>query len=346
MSKQEANIYEIAKEAGVSIATVSRVMNHSSTVSDKSTKRVLDAIEKLNYVPNIAARNLSMSSSTSVGVVFPDISNPFFMQLFQGITAAADAVGLNVLLFGTDEDMTREHKVLQSMRELRLRAIIITPVSVWDMTTRDILENYEALGIPVVLLDRELDNCNIDRVVTADEEGTFTAVSELIRLGHRKIGMISGPEFSRPGCERLKGFRRAMQEAGVPVRDEYVRKGDFRVNCAYRETLAMCTLPDPPTAVFSSNNLTTYGCLRAFSKLGWKIGEDIALLGFDDIEELNWLDYHISVVSRDVSAMGERAMNHLVHRCDGSNQHNTGKRICLPTELILRGSEKFPTKRV
>lgn len=345
MSKQEANIYEIAREAGVSIATVSRVMNHSSTVSDKSTRRVLDAIEKLNYVPNIAARNLSMSSSTSVGVVFPDISNPFFMQLFQGITAAADQVGLNVLLFGTDEDMDREHKVLQSMRELRLRAIIITPVSGWDMTTRDMLENYESLGIPVVLLDRELDHCSIDRVVTADEEGTFRAVSALIRLGHQKIGMISGPEFSRPGCERLKGFHRAMREAGLPVLEAYVRKGDFRVNCAYRETLELCSLPDPPTAVFSSNNLTTYGCLRAFSKLGLKLGEDIALIGFDDIEELNWLDYHISVVSRDVPAMGEQAMLHLAHRFDGTNRRNSGKRICLPTELILRGSERFPTGR-
>ncbi len=345
MRRQETNIYEIAKEAGVSIATVSRVMNHSSTVSDKSTQRVLEAIEKLNYVPNLAARNLSTSSSTSVGVVFPDINNPFFMQLLQGITSAADEMGLSVLLFGTDEDMNREHKILQSMRELRLRGIIITPVSAWDKTTREMLENYEALGIPVVLLDRELDDCNIDRIVTADEEGTFLAVSEMIRLGHRKIGMISGPEFSRPGCERLNGFYRAMREAGLPVRDEYVRKGDFRVNRAYCETLALCGLPDPPTAVFSSNNLTTYGCLRAFNKLGLKLGEDIALFGFDDIEELNWLDYHISVVSRDVTAMGEQAMRHLLQRVDGSNQQNSGMRICLPTELIMRGSEQFPTAR-
>ena len=129
MMKQEANIYEIAKEAGVSIATVSRVMNHSSTVSEKNTQRVLAAVEKLNYVPNIAARSLSTSTSTSVGVVIPDINNPFFSQLLQGITLAADEMGLNIFLFGTKESSEREHKVLDSMREHRLRGVIITPVS-------------------------------------------------------------------------------------------------------------------------------------------------------------------------------------------------------------------------
>ena len=129
MMKQEANIYEIAKEAGVSIATVSRVMNNSCTVSEKSKKRVLDAVEKLNYVPNSAARSLSTSTSTSVGVVIPDINNPFFSRLLQGITSVADEMGLNIFLFGTDESSDREHRVLDTMREHRLRGIIITPVS-------------------------------------------------------------------------------------------------------------------------------------------------------------------------------------------------------------------------
>lgn len=345
MSKQEKNIYEIAEAAGVSIATVSRVLNHSGAVSEKSTRRVLEAIEKFNYVPNIAARTLNSTHSTSVGVVIPDINNPFFTQMLQGITSAADRMGLNIFLFGTDENMEREHRVLQSMREHRLRGIIISPVSSRDQKTREMLENYESLGIPVVLADRELDNSNFDRVITADEEGSYGAVSELIRCGHRKIAMIAGPEFSRPGRERLKGYRRAMEEAGLPIPEEYLRKGDFRVNIAYRETLALCGLPDPPTAVFTANNLTTYGCLKALRERQIRIGEDIALFGFDDIEELTWLNFNLSAVSRDVPGMGEQAMQLLMNRFDKDRWEKAGKRVCLPTRLVLRGSEQYPKNR-
>ncbi len=342
MSKQEANIYEIAREAGVSIATVSRVMNHSTTVSEKNTRRVLEAVKKLNYVPNIAARSLSTSTSTSVGVVIPDINNPFFSQLLQGITLAADEMGLNIFLFGTNESSEREHKVLDSMREHRLRGIIITPVSAQDNETLQRLHNFEALGIPVVLLDREVDSSAFDRVVTADEEGVFLAINELIRIGHRKIAIITGPEASRPGRERLRGYCRAFEENGLPLREDYIRKGDFMVDCAYEQTLELCKLPDPPTAIFASNNMTTYGCLKAFGELGLQLGEDIALFGFDDIEELNWLNYNVSVVSRDVPEMGEQAMRHLMRRFETEERPEQGTRTCLSTELILRGSERMP----
>ena len=343
--KQEANIYEIAKEAGVSIATVSRVMNHSSTVSEKNTQRVLAAVEKLNYVPNNAARSLSTSTSTSVGVVIPDINNPFFSQLLQGITLAADEMGLNIFLFGTNENPEREHKVLDSMREHRLRGVIITPVSAEDGETLRRLHNFEALGIPVVLLDREVDSTAFDRVVTADDEGVFLAVNELIRIGHRRIAIITGPEASRPGRERLRGYCRAMEDNGLPLREEYIRKGNFMVQCAYEQALILCSLSEPPTAILSSNNMTTYGCLKAFGELGLRIGKDIALIGFDDIEELRWLNYNLSVVSRDVPKMGEQAMRHLMRRLENEIRPEHGTRTCLPTELILRGSERLPKRK-
>lgn len=344
MSKQEANIYEIAKEAGVSIATVSRVMNHSCTVSEKSRKRVLEAVEKLNYVPNSAARSLSTSTSTSVGVVIPDINNPFFSRLLQGITRAADEMGLNIFLFGTDESSEREHRVLDTMREHRLRGIIITPVSSQDTVTQERLHNFETLGIPVVLLDREVDSTVFDRVVTDDDAGVYRAVTELIRIGHRKIAIITGPDDSRPGHERLRGYCRALEENGIALRDEYICKGDFMVDCAYRHTLDLCALPDPPTAIFASNNMTTYGCLKAFGEKKIQPGVDMALFGFDNIEELSWLNYNISAVIRDVPQMGEQAMRLLMRRFETGEIPERGTRICLPTELVLRGSEKMPSK--
>lgn len=346
MKRQETNIYTIAKEAGVSIATVSRVINRSAPVNEKSRKKVLDAIEKLNYVPNLAARNLSTSTSTSIGVVIPDVKNMFFMQLLQGITLEADRMGYNVILFNSSSDVEREHRVLDNMRELRLGGVIITPVSYTDWETIQKLKDFESFGVPVVLLDRELIAQDFDRVVSSDEEGSYLAVSELIRQGHRKIALISGPECVYPVFKRMNGFFRAMRKAGIAVRDEYVRKSDFTVETAYQEAMALCQLPDPPTAIFSFNNNTTYGCLKALGDLKWKLGREIAMIGFDDVEELNWLHCNISVVSRDVQYMGQIAMQQLGRRVGTEVEEGVSFVTNVPATLILRGSERFPTNAV
>lgn len=342
MKRQETSIYTIAKEAGVSIATVSRVINQSASVSEKSREKVQNAIRKLNYVPNAAARNLSTSSSTSIAVVIPDVDNRFFMRLLQGITQVADELEYNVVLFNTANSVNREHKVLDTIRELRLGGIVITPVSYSDWTTVQKLKDFESFGVPVVLLDRELIGNDFDRVASADEQGSFEAVSELVRLGHQKIAVVSGPECVYPVYKRMNGYYRAMRSAGIAVPDEYIRKGDFTVETAYQETLALLQLPDPPTAVFTFNNDITYGCLKAFGDLGLTVGEDIALIGFDDIEELQWIHFDISVVDRDVIQMGKLAMERLARRMGSRCEEMQTVLTSVETKVILRGSEKLP----
>lgn len=343
MKRQETNIYSIAKEAGVSIATVSRVVNRSASVSEKSKQKVLDAIKKLNYVPNIAARNLSTSTSTSIGVVIPDVGNRFFMQLLRGITLAADETEYNIVLFDTVNSVEREHSILDTIRELRLGGIIFTPVSYADWVTIQKLKNFESYGVPVVLLDRELIANDFVRVISDDEEGSFQAVMELIRQGHRKIGMIAGPESVYTVYKRLNGFYRALRKAGIVTPDNYVRRADFSVDSGWQEAKALCELPDPPTAIFSLNYDITYGCLKAFGDLGLEIGKDIALIGFDDIEELKWIHSNISAVSRDVPLMGRMAMERLAKRIAGEQEDPEELAVSVQTELILRGSEKFHT---
>lgn len=341
MKNQETNIYDIAREAGVSIATVSRVINASTAVSAKSRKKVLDAIRKLNYIPNVMARSLSTSVSTSIGVVVPDISNPFFAMLLQGITHAADEAGMQIILCSTDENTQREARILQSMRELRLCGLLIAPVSERSEETLSQLERLAQHGIPVVLLDREIECDCFDRIVTHDEEGVYQAVSHLISLGHRRLGIITGPLDSRPARERLNGYERALREHGLSPIQNYVRVGDFRMDRAYAACMELLALPQPPTAIFSSNNMTTYGCLRAFRKMGLQAGRDISLIGFDDVEALHWLNFNISVVDRDVCGMGARAMRLLLDRVVQGNAPRLGVRECLPTQLLLRGSEQF-----
>lgn len=346
VGKQEANIYEIAKEAGVSIATVSRVMNHSAFVSEKSTRRVMEAVQKLNYVPNSMARSLSTSVSMAIGVVVPDINNPFFSKVLKGVTAVADEEGYQVILYSTDECEAREQKILHSLREYRLRGIIITPVSEDCKDSLLQLQDFAARSIPVVLLDREVDDQRFDRVVSQDEDGVYRAVLEMLRVGHRRISIITGPLHSRPGKDRLRGYERAMKEFGIPINKEYIRYGDFRIDRAYEEAMKLCALPEPPTAIFASNNMTTYGCLKAFGQLGLQIGKDISLFGFDDIDPLKWLNYNVSVVSRDVFEMGCSAMR-LLLKCFGEDTGSkAGQRDILPTELILRGSERCSEKNL
>lgn len=339
--KHESNIYEIALEAGVSIATVSRVLNHNASVKEANREKVLAAIKRMNYVPNSHARSLSTSTSTAIGVIIPDINNPFFSQLLQGITRVADERGLHIVLFNTDENKDREHQILSSMREQRLRAIIATPVSETDRKTIDALLDFENHNTPVVLLDRQL-SCDIfDRVVSDDARGVSCAVAELCRLGHRRIAIITGPEDSRPGRERLSGYLSAMHDCGLTVDPVLIRRGDFMSQRAYHETLALLSLPLPPTAIITSNNMTTYGCLRAFNERALSIGRDISLIGFDDIDALSWLGYNLSVVSRHVSEMGEQAMRLLLQRFDDACQEPVGRTVSLPTELLLRGSERL-----
>lgn len=346
MKHQETSIYTIAEDAGVSIATVSRVINQIPSVSEKNRQKVLASIKKFNYIPNISARNLSTSRTTSVGVFVPDISNRYFMQLLRGITKEADELGYNIVLFDTANDVMRERKLLDSARELRLCGIIIAPVSYIGWINIQKMKDLEAFGIPIVLMDRELIVDEFDRVVSTDEEGSFQAVSELIRLGHQKIALISGPETVYNVCKRMNGYYNAMRAAGIMVREEYIRKGDFTVDTAYHEAMILCRLPDPPTAIFSFNYDTTYGCLKAFAELNMRVGEDIALIGFDDIEELEHLHYNITVVSRDAPHMGRLAVRQLSKRITSEETKKETTTSFVETELILRGSERYPMRTV
>lgn len=340
MAKREMNIYEIAKEAGVSVATVSRVINHQCTVKEENRRRVEAVIEKYNYVPSSAAQSLSSSTSSLIGVVIPDIDNPFFVQILQGVTEIADTYGFQIFLFNTDENSQREAQVLKTLRQHRLQGVIISPVLENSPDTMESLLDFEKRNVSVVLLDRLLEGADFDRVASEDETGSFQAVSRLIAEGHRRIAIITGPETSRPGFERKRGFLRAMQEHHLPVPEEYICQGDFRMDSACELTHRLCALPTPPTAIFSSNNMTTYGCIKAFNELGLTTGKDISLFGFDDIEPLNWLNYNVSVVNRDAREMGRQAMRLLCDRFGNRRGGRVRARVLLPTELILRGSER------
>lgn len=334
------NIKELAKRVGVSSATVSRVLNNFGYVKEETRKRVLEAVEEYNYVPNAIARNLSINDNPSIGVIIPDIENEFFFKAISGISEIADTYRYNIVYFGTNETLSKEHEFLDVAISQRLKGVIIAPVSQLDTITKDSLLKLEKSGIPVVLIDRDIRGARFDGVFVDNFGGAYDGVDVLIRNGHRKIAVIAGPSTSKPGKERLQGYRQAMEDAGIPVQEEYIAYGDFKSEKAYESTKYLLGLKNPPTAIFSSNNESTLGCLKYLTERGIVPGQEIALLGFDDIETLKVIDYKLSVVERDARKQGMEAMKLLMECFTDSKNRQRGKRILVPYQIILRGSEK------
>ena len=335
------NIKVIARATGVSSATVSRVINNSGFVKDETRQKVLDVIKEYNYVPSAVARSLSTQDTSTIGVIIPDIENPFFSSVIRGISDVAEKNNYNILFFGTNETAATEHAFLKTVQSQRLKGVIITPISEFDMETRDYLTRLDSIGIPVVLLDRDIKDTNFDGVFLDNIQSAYEGVESLIKAGHKKIAIITGPNTSKPGKERLLGYKKVMKAYKLDIPAEYIAQGDFKVAKAYNKTEELMALPNPPTAIFTSNNLTTLGCLKYLTEHKIKIGKDISIMSFDDIEILKMIDFKLSVIDRDAKMQGQEAMNILIHRLESKDHSIGSKRVILPHNVILRGSEKI-----
>ncbi|MEE8886939.1 MAG: LacI family DNA-binding transcriptional regulator [Eubacteriales bacterium] len=339
------NIYDVAKLSGVSPSTVSRVLNGTAKVSEPTRKKVEEAVEKLDYIPNQAARNLSTGENKNIAFIIPDIENPFFSKVLHGISSAAMAADYNVYMVGTDENSEVEHEKLRSLHRGMVCGVIIAPVSKNDQETADLLSLLIQEGIAVTLVDRDINTGRFDGVFSDDDSGAFQAVDLLIRSGHRKIGMITGPDTSKPGYERRKGYERALDYSHIPFRKEYLQSGSFRIEESFQAMKRLMEVSDPPTAVFTSNNHTTLGCLKYMKENHLTIGEDLSIVAFDDIPELSYTSVDLTVVDRSFFGMGSEAMSILMRRIkemrDGTYNDSVLLRSIVKTQLIVRGSEKL-----
>lgn len=343
------NIKKIAQAAGVSSATVSRVLNDSGYVKEETRQKVMKVMDEFNYVPSDIARSLSNQDSKSIGVIVPDIENDFFSKVISGISEVAEQRGYTIVFMNTDETLEKEHVTLNLVKNKRLKGIIITPVSQNDTVTRDKLNEIRESGIPVVLVDRDVKDSQFDGSFVDNEAGSYEGVKELIKCGHTRIATIKGPDYSRPGRDRYKGYKRALEEAGIEIRKDYIALGNFRMDRAYECMDELMKLEEPPTAVFTSNNLTTLGCLKYCTAKGYKVGEDISIMSFDDNDVLKIINYNISVIDRDAKEQGRRAMQILEQKFEvlakgAEKEEQETVRYMIPYQVILRGSEKYNFK--
>ena len=320
------NIYDIAKEAGVSPSTVSRVLNNRDNVKKDTREKVLQVIEGKAYKPNLLARSLSVGVSRNIAFLVPDIENPFFSKVLHGISDC-------------------EHKVLENLKLEMIMGLIITPVSEKDEETVEFLKRFEQQGIPIVLVDRDIRGCKFDGVFSNDVESACEAVECLIEEGHKKIGVITGPETSKPGYDRCAGYKRALKKHNIEINENYIVRGGFKEEGAYCAMKVLMEQKEPPTAVFSCNNMTTLGCLRYMQEKGMKLTRDISMVCFDEIKELEYTDIRLTSVARPIYEMGYEAMHILEKRYEDKEKRGSDRYIIrrhtVNPKLVKRGSEKY-----
>lgn len=337
----DSTIKDIARLAEVSIATVSRALNDSGYVGSQTKEKIIKAAKELNYVPNIVARNLSKSESNAIGVVVPEIANPFFGDVIKGISSIADRNNLSVILYNTDEELIKEQRCLNLLKEQRVKGLILCTAHEDEHFNAKFLGSLQELRIPIVLLDRDVKYSNFDAVFFDDIQGAFMGVDALIKEGHRHIAALCGPTVMRPGRDRFRGYKKAFSMNNLSLDENYVYFGEHTIEGGYTGTMSFLRMKEPPTAIFATNNMVCLGCMKALNELGVKIPEDISLVGFDQIEIFEILNLKISVVYKNAINMGEAATELLLEKLANKEGISHSKRITLPTELRLRGSEKY-----
>ncbi|WP_102348849.1 LacI family DNA-binding transcriptional regulator [Bacillus sp. Marseille-P3661] len=275
-----ASIKDIAQKSGVSVTTVSRVIRNNGYVSEETKKKVLQAIEELDYQPSGIARSLVTKQSNIIGLLIPHIDSPFFSGFSIGVEKVARELGYNVLLCHTQEDTQMEEDSLRVLLERRVDGIIVTPVGKTFKHFKKIVEN-----VPCVLAGRTYEGLNVSNVEVDNVQGSRRVMNHLIELGHRKIGIINGSLFLSTGKKRWEGVQQALIENQIELPSEYIKEGEFTIRSGYAMAKELISMDDRPTAIFAANHMTALGVMRALADLKLKIPQDVALASFEGFED-------------------------------------------------------------
>jgi LacI family transcriptional regulator len=327
-----ATITQVARQAGVSTATVSRVLSGQDGVSETLVQRVHEAARVLDYQPNRVARNLRRQATQIIGVVISDIQNPFFTSLLRGIEYVIEGAGYTLLLTNTDEDEKRERMYLATLRAEGVAGIIIAPCQ----GNRDAYCAFEDGATPMILIDRAIPESTLDAVTVDSRQGVFDAVSHLIQLGHTRIGLVGGPDRVSTASDRKAGYLQALSQAGITLNPAYLQSGDYRQESGYEAMRRLLELPVRPTAVLAANNLMTLGTLQAIHTYGLTIPDDISVVGFDDMAWAGSLKPSLTAVMQPTYELGLSAGKLLLKRIQ--DPQRAPERVILGTHLIIRDS--------
>ncbi len=328
-------VKEVAERAGVSVASVSRALSGAGGVREPVRSRILEAAQQLSYRPNRAARDLRVRSSRAVGVLIPDIENPFFTSLVCGIEDVLGKTDYSLLLASYNEDPGQEERRLEVFRAEGVRGLIFA-------ASRSPSRLYTVLGkegMALVAVSRDVARLPVDEVTVANQDGAYAAASHLIQLGHRRIAIINGPLALTTARDRQAGYEQALREAGIAMDERLVVHTDFRQSGGYSGMRQLLELPTPPTAVFTGSNLLTLGALQAIHERHLTIPDEIAIVGFDEMPWAMSLRPPLTTVAQPAFDVGRTAAELLMARVrEPALPH---RHVVLETKLIIRSSCGF-----
>ncbi|MFF9075136.1 LacI family DNA-binding transcriptional regulator [Streptomyces sp. NPDC014872] len=325
-----ASIKDVAAEAGVSVATVSRVLNSHPSVSPDARTRVLAAVEALGYRPNAVARSLRTDQTRTLGLVISDVLNPYFTELTRFVEEEARALGYSVIIGNADERPDLQEHHIRTLLDRRIDGLLVSPA---DGSSPCML-GAAAGGTPMVFVDRWIQGVDVPVVRTDGRAAVRDLVAHLHRLGHRRLAIIAGPAATTTGDERVEAFREAMREHGLALPDSYIGQGDFQAASGCRVTERFLTLPEPPEVVFAADNLMALGALDAIRARGLRVPQDIGLAAFDDIPWFLHTDPPITAIAQPTGELGRAAVHALVDIVEGRSPQS----VTLPARLVVRSS--------
>jgi LacI family transcriptional regulator len=330
-----ATMRDVAERAGVSVTTVSHVINETRPVSDELRRRVLTSMELLGYQPNRLARSLRRGQTHTIGMIIPDSANPFFAEMARGVEDTSFEHGYSVILCNSDGDLNKELLYTNVLTEKRVDGILFVAAGL----STDRIRDLQTQRIPLVVVDRDLPDAAVDSVLTDNAQGGWLAARHLIDLGHRRIACITGPSDVTPSAERVTGYRQAMIEAGVPVDKSLIVRGDFQYDSAYRASIQLLQMKNPPTAIFACNDLMAVAVMSAALEHGRQVPGDLSVVGFDDVRLAAFANPPLTTIVQPKYEMGVVAATMLLERM--RDLEMPAHRRVLETDLVTRSQRKI-----
>jgi len=321
-------IIDIAERIGVSYTTVSRALNGKKGVSEKTRQRIIEEAKKMGYQPNAIARGLVSKSTNTIGLIIPDITNPFFPDVARGVEDAARNANLNVFLCNSNWDKEREREILEALRQNRVDGIIINPNSYSNV------EFLDQLGIPVVYLNTKVDDGESTYIGIDNIKGAVIATEHLIECGYERIAYVGGTVKSYSNNQRVKGYLQALETQGISKDPSIIVNGKFETESGYEITKRLLKSDNPPDAIFAGNDIIALGVLQCAQEMGLDIPDKFGIVGFDDIYTSSLPQIQLSTVAMPKYFLGKKAFELLL---DKLNSEETGvAQYVIKPKLIVR----------
>jgi LacI family transcriptional regulator len=329
---------EVAEHAGVSVAVVSYVVNNGPRpVSPQTQAKVKKAIAELGYYPNELARSLSRKRTATIGLILPSLINPVFNEIAESVQSACTAEGYMVILCSTGRDQEKEKKFAELLRAKQVDGVVAIP----SQSPQEILQSLQQAHIPTVILEHDLPDTYC--IAIDDRQGGRLATQHLLSLGHQRIGLIRREPVSALSCLRFVGYCEILEEAGIPFDPALVIESKAGQAAGYASMQQLLTLPTPPTAVFTHNDVLAVGAMRAIFDAGLSVPHDISVVGYDDTISASYLNPRLTTVKIPIAEMGRRAGQVILELAQKKGPLSA-RTIMLPVELVVRASTAPPPK--